>query len=106
DVYKVLATRDGQARAFAKLDQIKPHLQWWEAGAQPPQMLAAGDVVMSSAYNGRIAAAQKEGKKLEVVWNGSVYDFDYWAIPAGSPRRDDAYKFIKFASQPESQRVY
>jgi putative spermidine/putrescine transport system substrate-binding protein len=106
DIYKVLATRDGQARAFAKLDQIKPHLQWWEAGAQPPQMLAAGDVVMSSAYNGRIAAAQKEGKKLEVVWNGSVYDFDYWAIPAGSPRRDDAYKFIKFASQPESQRVY
>ena len=56
EVYKVLATRDGVDRAFRKLDELKPHIQWWEAGAQPPQYLASGDVVMSSAYNGRIAA--------------------------------------------------
>ncbi len=61
DLYKVLATPEGVSRAFAKLDQLKPNIQWWEAGAQPPQWLAAGDVVMSAAYNGRIAAAQKEG---------------------------------------------
>lgn len=36
EVYKVLATREGQDRAFRKLDQIKPSIQWWEAGAQPP----------------------------------------------------------------------
>ena len=52
--------QDGQNRAFRKLDQLKPHIQWWEAGAQPPQFLASGDVVMSSAYNGRIAAVQNE----------------------------------------------
>ena len=64
DVYKVLATKDGQNRAFRKLDQLKPHIQWWEAGAQPPQFLASGDVVMSSAYNGRIAAVQAlEGQR-------------------------------------------
>jgi putative spermidine/putrescine transport system substrate-binding protein len=106
DVYKVLATKEGVNRAFAKLDQLKPNIQWWEAGAQPPQLLAAGDVVMSSAYNGRIAAAQKEGKNLKVVWNGSIYDFDFWAIPKGSPQKDAAYKFIQFASKPENQRVY
>ena len=70
EVYKVLATKDGVERAFKKLDQIKPQIQWWEAGAQPPQMLAAGDLVMSSAYNGRIATAQKEGKNLKIVWAG------------------------------------
>lgn len=106
DVYKVLATKEGVNRAFAKLDQLKPSIQWWEAGAQPPQLLAAGDVVMSSAYNGRIAAAQKEGKNLKIVWNGSIYDFDFWAIPKGSPQKDAAYKFIQFASKPENQRVY
>jgi len=106
DVYKQLATRDGVTRAFAKLDQLKPHIQWWEAGAQPPQLLAAGDVVMSSAFNGRIAAAQKEGKNLKIVWNGSIYDFDYWAIPKGSAQKDAALKFIQFASKPENQRVY
>ena len=43
---------------------------------------------MSTAYNGRIDAAQKEGKNLKVVWNGSIYDLDYWAIPKGSPNKD------------------
>src|SRR5690348_3853114 len=52
DVYKVLATKAGQDRAFKKLDELKPNIQWWEAGAQPPQFLVAGDVVMSSAFNG------------------------------------------------------
>ena len=106
DVYKVLATKPGVERAFKKLDQIKPHIQWWEAGAQPPQLLASGDVVMSSAYNGRIAAAQKEGKNLKIVWTGSVYDVDSWAIPKGSPNKVEAYKFIAFASKPENQKVY
>jgi putative spermidine/putrescine transport system substrate-binding protein len=106
DVYKVLATPAGVDRAFKKLDQLKPNIQWWEAGAQPPQYLASGDVVMSSAYNGRIAAAQKEGKNLKVVWNGGMYDFDSWAIPKGAQNKDAAYKFIAFASKPENQKVY
>lgn len=106
DVYKVLGTKAGVERAFKKLDQIKGDIQWWEAGAQPPQLLASGDVVMSSAYNGRISAAQKEGKDLRVVWNGSIYDVDSWAIPKGTPKRDEAYRFVKFASQPAAQRVY
>src|SRR3989344_3954696 len=83
EVYQVLATKDGQNRAFRKLDQLKPHIQWWEAGAQPPQFLASGDVVMSSAYNGRIAAVQNESN-LQIVWNGGIYDFDSWAIPKGA----------------------
>jgi len=106
DVYPALGTAAGVDRAFKKLDQIKPYLQWWEAGAQPPQYLASGDVVMSSAFNGRIAVARKEGKNLKVVWNGNLYDFDYWSIPKGTPKREQAYQFIAFASKPENQKVY
>ncbi|MBE0490604.1 MAG: ABC transporter substrate-binding protein [Halomonas sp.] len=106
EVYEVLATDEGVDRAFAKLDEIKEHIQWWEAGAQPPQWLVAGDVVMTSSYNGRIAAAQEEGNNLEIVWNESLYDLDYWAIVAGSEQVDEAYDFIAFASQPETQAVY
>nr|WP_294867834.1 ABC transporter substrate-binding protein [uncultured Pseudogulbenkiania sp.] len=105
DVYKVLGTKAGVDRAFKKLDQLKPNIQWWEAGAQPPQFLASGDVVMSSAYNGRVDAAQKEGKNLKVVWNGSIYDVDSWAIPKGAKVKE-AMKFINFASKPENQKNY
>ncbi|NHR05829.1 extracellular solute-binding protein [Chromobacterium haemolyticum] len=58
------------------------------------------------SFNGRIAAAQKEGKNLKIVWDGSLYDFDSWAIPKGSPNKDAAYRFIAFASKPENQKVY
>lgn len=106
DIYKLLFTPTGVDRAFRKLDQLKSHIVWWEAGAQPAQYLVAGDVVMSSAYNGRIATAQKEGKPLKIVWEGNIYDFDYWAIPKGSAKTSEALNFIKFASQPERQREF
>ncbi|AOJ77846.1 spermidine/putrescine ABC transporter substrate-binding protein [Burkholderia ubonensis] len=106
DVYKVLGTKAGQDRAFKKLDELKPYIQWWEAGAQPPQFLVAGDVVMSTAYNGRISAAQKEGKNLKVVWNGSIYDLDYWAIPKGTPNKALAEKYIAYTLSTKPQQEY
>jgi putative spermidine/putrescine transport system substrate-binding protein len=106
EVYKVLATKAGADRAFKKLDDLKTNIQWWEAGAQPPQFLVAGDVVMSTAYNGRIDSAQREGKNLKVTWAGSIYDLDYWVIPKGTPNKALSEKFIAFASTPESQKNY
>jgi putative spermidine/putrescine transport system substrate-binding protein len=106
DVYTVLSTKAGVDRAFKKLDELKPHIQWWEAGAQPPQFLVAGDVAMSTVFNGRIDAAQREGKNLKVVWAGSIYDLDYWVIPKGAKGKDAAEKFIAFSSTPEAQYNY
>ncbi|MFM7442286.1 MAG: extracellular solute-binding protein, partial [Tabrizicola sp.] len=53
EVYSVLSTPEGVDRAFAKLDTIKSEVVWWEAGSQATQLLADGEVVMTTAYNGR-----------------------------------------------------
>lgn len=106
DVYKTLSTPAGAERAFKKLEALKPHIQWWEAGAQPPQFLVAGDVALSTAYNGRIDAAQREGKNLKINWIGSIYDLDFWVIPKGSPNKDAALKFIAAASTADAQAEY
>jgi putative spermidine/putrescine transport system substrate-binding protein len=106
DVYKTLATKEGADRAFKKLGELKSNIQWWEAGAQPPQFLVAGDVVMSTVYNGRIDAANREGKNLVIGWTGGIYDLDYWVIPKGDPNKDAALKFIAFASTPAAQAEY
>src|SRR6185369_13595468 len=63
DVYKVLATPEGVDRAFKKLDTIKKDIVWWDAGAQPPQLLASHEVVMTTAWNGRIQNAIDNDKK-------------------------------------------
>ena len=106
DVYKVLATKEGAERAFKKMSELKPSIQFWEAGAQPPQFLVAGDVVMTTAYNGRIDAAQREGKNLAITWTGGIYDLDYWVMPKGTPNKDLALKFIAMASSPTEQANY
>lgn len=103
DVYKVLTTKEGADRAFKKLTDLKPNIQWWETGAQPAQILVAGDVVLSVAFNGRIDAAQREGKNLKVSWTGGIYDLDVWTIPRGAKNLDASYKFIAFASSPDAQ---
>ena len=107
DVYNVLATSEGVDRAFKKLDELKPNIQWWEAGAQAPQYLVSGDVVMTTAYNGRITNAIKEGNtSLKMAWDTNTYEQDYWAIPKGSPKKDLAMKFIANVVQAEKQVEY
>ena len=106
DVYKVLATKEGADRAFRKLGELKANIQWWEAGAQPPQFLVAGDVVMTTVFNGRIDAANREGKHLQIGWVGGIYDLDYWVIPKGDRNKDAALKFIAFASTADAQAEY
>lgn len=104
EVYEVLATPEGVDRAFAKLDTIKGDITWWESGAQPIQLLASGEVVMTSAYNGRLTGINKsEGKNFQIVWPGSIYAIDSWVVLKGSPNKDAAFDFVAFASAPENQ---
>ena len=106
DVYKVLATKEGADRAFKKMTELKPSIQFWEAGAQPPQFLVAGDVAMTTAYNGRIDAAQREGKNLAITWTGGIYDLDFWVMPKGTPNKAAAEKFIAMAASADEQAEY
>lgn len=108
DVYDTLATEAGVRRALAKLAQLKPHIVWWDAGSQPPQRLASGETTLSTAYNGRIAAANRErtASPLAISWVDAVYDLDYWVILKGSPRRELARAFISFATTDEAQLAF
>jgi putative spermidine/putrescine transport system substrate-binding protein len=99
DVYKVLGTSAGVDRAFRKLDTIKKDIVWWEAGAQPPALLATGEVVMTQAYNGRIVSANfKEKKNFAIMWDGQIQISDFFVIPKGSKNSAAANEFIRFAT--------
>ncbi len=102
EVYDMLESDEGVERALAKLDTIKDEVVWWEAGAQPPQLLADGEVAMSTAYNGRIFnAAIGEGQPFEIVWDGQILDFDLFVVPKGAPNVEAAMDFISFATGTE-----
>ncbi len=100
-VYKALLTPEGLDRAFAKLDTIRDSIVWWEAGAQAPQLLASGEVVMTTAWNGRIYNANREGKDFRIVWNNQILDSNFWAIPKGAKDLAASVAFIKYAVEPK-----
>lgn len=101
-VYKVLGTEAGIARAFSMLDRLKGHVVWWQTGAQPPQLLADGEVSISSAYNGRIYnAVKKEGQHFVTIWDGQVWDYAPVAILKGTRHKAAAMKLVAFMSRPE-----
>lgn len=103
-VYDVLDTEEGVERAFAKLDTIKDHVVWWTKGAQPGQLLADGEVVIASAYNGRLFAAIEENKQpIGMLWDYQVFELDGWVVPTGAPNKEEAMKFLKFAT--DTQRL-
>ncbi len=103
EVYEAIDTPEGLDRAFRKLSSIKDQVVWWEAGAQPPQMLADGEVAMTTAYNGRIFNAQViEAQPLVIVWDGQVLDTGQLGIVAGTRNLDAALEFVRFATSARS----
>jgi len=106
DLYDVLDSDDGVDRALAKLDTIKDDVIWWSAGAETPQRLADGEVVMGSTYNGRLfSLIVEQNQPVKMLWDYEVFDFDGWIIPEGLPedRLNRVLHFVNFAT--DTQRL-
>lgn len=102
-VYSVLSTPRGVDRAFSKLDTIKSSVIWWEAGAQPPQLLADKEVAIASGYNGRFFDAQvNENQPLIIIWDGQSVELDGWVVPKGRLTQE-VKDYLYFAT--DSQRL-
>jgi putative spermidine/putrescine transport system substrate-binding protein len=101
DVYKVLATSDGVDRAFRKLDQLKPYIVWWQAGAEAAHILSSGDVLMTTAPSGRIVVANRtEHRNFGVQWNAGLYQIESWVVAKASPDLRQAQQFLYFVGMP------
>jgi len=105
EVMKALAAPDGVERAFRKLDQLKPHIHWWKSGSESLQLLGTGEVVMTYAWNGRVATANLRDKRnFRMVWQaGHPNGSSTLAILRGSRNRNQAVEFIAYAASPEAQ---
>ena len=108
EVMTVLATPEGRERAFAKLQELLPHIVWWKAGAESMQLILSGEVVMTYGWNGRVATAnQSNGRNLKIAFAaGHVSGSQYFTIMKGTPNKEAAIEFIVFASSPEPQAAY
>lgn len=104
DVYKVLDTKEGIDRAFAKLDTIKDQVIWWTKGAQPMQLLADGEVVFGTGYNGRLFQAIVVDKQpIKMLWDGQALSLSGWVVPKDAPNKAEIMEYVRFAT--DTQRL-
>lgn len=98
------ATDEKVKLAFEKLAEIKPHVSvWWTAGAQPPQLLATGEVVMALAWSGRIFDAMRESGNVAMTFKDAIAWGNAYVVPKGSPYRDLAMEVINYSITQEAQ---
>ncbi len=89
-------------RAFKKLGEIKEHVAvWWDAGAQPPQLLADNEVQYAVSWSGRVTDA--EG--VNYTYRQGQLGLTYFAVPKGTPDdlKDAVYKLMHEISIAENQ---
>ena len=106
-VYGVLENQTGAVdRAIAKIRTLCEDPNggciFWSAGAQPPELLASGEVVMATGWNGRFFnAVVGEGTNIVQVWDGQILDYEYFAMIAGSPNQDEAMDALRYFTGTE-----
>lgn len=91
-------------RAFAKLEELKPHIvSWWPSGAASAQMVVDGEVDMIGLWNGRIQTAIDAGAEYEYTFDQQLLIHDCWLIPKGAPNADLAREALAYMMTPEIQ---
>jgi putative spermidine/putrescine transport system substrate-binding protein len=97
DVYKTLSSSDGVDRAFRKLDQLKPYIEWWSTDAEAAHILASGDVLMTSAPSDQITTmANHDHKNFGLQFTGSLFELESWVMMKGAPAARMAQQFLYF----------
>lgn len=94
-------------RAFAKMDEIAPHITvWWSSGQQPAQLLLDGEVVLASGWNGRFFDLIQDGAPLDIEWNEGMIKLSAYGIPKGSPTACWGQQYLQVMTDPKRQAVY
>lgn len=94
-------------RAFAKMDEIAPHITvWWSSGQQPAQLLLDGEVVLASGWNGRFYNLIKDDAPLDIEWNEGMIKLSAYGIPKGAPHACWGQHYLQVMTDPKRQAVY
>ena len=95
-------------RAFAKLDEIRPHIAvWWSTGDQIQRAFREGEVVAGLIWGTRLGFLQKEGLPLTPVWDGATLNAAHWIVFKDGPNKEAAVRFLNwYFDNPEAQHAF
>ena len=98
-VYDVLLSTGGAELVFEQLDLIRTNIIWWEKLDKPVSWLTEGKVVMASTFHPQIYQANRDQpKRLAILPEGQVSDFNVWVVPVSAKDKKTAKAFIAYAT--------
>ncbi|MGV6873947.1 ABC transporter substrate-binding protein [Pseudochelatococcus sp. B33] len=95
-------------RAFAKLDEIRPHIAvWWRTGDQIQRAFREKEVSLGLIWNTRTEFLRNEGVPLKRIWDGATLNMAHWSIFKDAPNKENAIRFLNwYFDNPEAQVAY
>ena len=104
EIYKVLSTKEGQERAWAKLAEIVPHVTvWYRGGSQSAQLLRDGEVDMIHMGQNHVGYINESGIGVNFTFDGGTMDVDCLLVPKGAPNKENAMRLINEMVSAEAQ---
>lgn len=104
EVYATLATPEGLVRAAKKLTPLrkKNAILWWSTPKQSLQIIKDQTAAMALTYSGRaFQEVATDAQRLNISFDGAIYDVDMWAISAKTKFPKQAAEFIAFATKTD-----
>lgn len=92
-------------RAFAKLDEIRSHVEvFWTAGDQLEQIVRDGEIDTTLGWDGRAWNLRNGGTDVEIGYDGALIEGNFLVVPKDAPNPDAAFAFIEYyGTHPEAQ---
>lgn len=93
-------------RAFAKLDEIRGDILYYDSFGQAVQYLAQGSASMILIPNSRIQALKDQGLSVDFNWAEAFFTWTAAAVPKYAPDLDAALALVGEMSTPEAQAEF
>jgi putative spermidine/putrescine transport system substrate-binding protein len=88
-------------RAFAKLEQIKPHVpKWWTSGTEAQQLLTSGEVSVIGISNSRIENLMDQKLPFTYTLNEAIVHSDFIGVLKDAPHAKAAMAVLAFRFEP------
>ncbi|MGE0212970.1 MAG: extracellular solute-binding protein [Parvibaculaceae bacterium] len=87
-------------RAFKTLQRIKKDVIWWQAGAQPPQLLKDNEAQYAISWSGRVIG--QEG--ISTSFNQGMLDVSWFVVTKGSTEEQKKMLYQWFQAQTEVEK--
>lgn len=104
EVYATLETDEGMERAWAKLEEIVPHVTvWYRGGSQSAQLLRDGEVDLIHMGHNRVESVADSGVEVGYTFEGGTMDVDCLLVPKGAPNPENAMRLINELIRADAQ---